>query len=125
MGLAAVFAGITMLLVVLAFAYRQLLLLFVALPFGATTYFMYAHVSGRLEERFRRTPARADAGLGLRATADSLGLDFVSLGTQPVAVLANPDRTEKPGVDSFRDALAASDDVFDALAGVERSQTSR
>ncbi len=64
MGLAAVFAGITMLLVVLAFAYRQLLLLFVALPFGATTYFMYAHVSGRLEERFRRTRVRADAGRG-------------------------------------------------------------
>jgi len=64
MGLAAVFAGITMLLVVLAFAYRQLLLLFVALPFGATTYFMYAHVSGRLKERFRRTRVRADAGRG-------------------------------------------------------------
>ncbi|MGB9956003.1 J domain-containing protein [Haloferax prahovense] len=64
MGLAAVFAGITMLLVVLAFAYRQLLLLFVAVPFGATTYFMYAHVSGRLEERFRRTRVRADAGRG-------------------------------------------------------------
>ncbi|NLV04187.1 DnaJ domain-containing protein [Haloferax volcanii] len=62
MGLAAVFAGITMLLVVLAFAYRQLLLLFVAVPFGATTYFMYAHVSGRLHERFRRTRVRADAG---------------------------------------------------------------
>ncbi|GGC47099.1 molybdopterin biosynthesis protein [Haloferax sulfurifontis] len=68
---------------------------------------------------------RADAGLGLRATADSLGLDFVSLGTQPVAVLANPDRAEKPGVDSFRDALAASDDVFAALAGVERGQAPR
>ncbi|KAB1193701.1 DnaJ domain-containing protein [Haloferax sp. MBLA0076] len=62
MGLAAVFAGITMLLVVLAFAYRQLLILFVAVPFGATTYFMYSHVSGRLEERFRRTRARASTG---------------------------------------------------------------
>ncbi|ELZ94013.1 chaperone protein dnaJ [Haloferax mucosum ATCC BAA-1512] len=62
MGLAAVFAGITMLLVVLAFASQQLLLLFVAVPFGATTYFMYSDVSGRFEARFRRRGVRANSG---------------------------------------------------------------
>ncbi|ELZ99136.1 chaperone protein dnaJ [Haloferax mediterranei ATCC 33500] len=72
MGLAAVFAGITMLLVVLAFAYRQLLLLFVAVPFGATTYFMYSDVSGRFEERFRR-----------RVQADAGGVGFQSGGGGP------------------------------------------
>jgi hypothetical protein len=39
LGLASVFAGITVVLVVLAFV-RQLFLLFLALPFAATTYVM-------------------------------------------------------------------------------------
>ncbi|WP_396612052.1 DnaJ domain-containing protein [Haloferax sp. S1W] len=67
MGLAAVFAGLTMLLVVLAFVYQPVLL-FVALPFGATTYFMYSHASGRFKERFRGRRVRADAaGFGFRS----------------------------------------------------------
>ncbi|MFU8869456.1 molybdopterin biosynthesis protein [Natronococcus sp.] len=62
--------------------------------------------------RAHESPARkviadeADAGLGLRETADRLELGFVSLGTQPVRVLANPDRLEKPGVGELEDALA-------------------
>ncbi|NGM68035.1 molybdopterin biosynthesis protein [Natronolimnobius sp. AArcel1] len=54
--------------------------------------------------RAHESPARrviagdADAGLGLRETADRLDLGFVSLGTQPVRMLANPDRVKKPGV---------------------------
>jgi putative molybdopterin biosynthesis protein len=40
----------------------------------------------------------ADAGLGLRATAERLGLPFRSLGEQTVRVLAAPGRAEKPGV---------------------------
>jgi len=50
------------------------------------------------------SPARAvargnaDVGLGLRATAEKLGLEFVSLGTEPVRVRANPDRVGKAGV---------------------------
>ncbi|MDG5818366.1 molybdopterin biosynthesis protein [Natronococcus sp. A-GB7] len=64
--------------------------------------------------RAHESPARkviadeADAGLGLRETADRLDLGFVSLGTQPVRVLANPDRLEKPGVGELENAL---DDV--------------
>ncbi|ELZ82379.1 DnaJ domain-containing protein [Haloferax elongans ATCC BAA-1513] len=69
LGLAAVFAGLTMLLVVLAFVYQPVLLL-VALPFGATTYFMYSHASGRLKERYRGKRVRADAaGFGFRSAS--------------------------------------------------------
>ncbi|XVH32373.1 molybdopterin biosynthesis protein [Haloferacaceae archaeon DSL9] len=40
----------------------------------------------------------ADVGLGLRSTAESLGVAFVSLGTQRVRVLAHPGRAEKESV---------------------------
>ncbi|WP_410766920.1 J domain-containing protein [Haloferax sp. DFSO60] len=72
LGLAAVFAGLTMLLVVLAFVYQPFLLA-LALPFGATTYFMYSSVSGRLEEQFRRQRANADefGGFGARRQRES------------------------------------------------------
>ncbi|RZV11400.1 molybdopterin molybdochelatase [Natrinema hispanicum] len=62
--------------------------------------------------RAHESPARkviagdADAGLGLRETADRLDLGFVPLGEQPVCVLANPDRTEKDGVRELEEALA-------------------
>ncbi|AGB30386.1 molybdenum cofactor synthesis domain protein [Natrinema pellirubrum DSM 15624] len=67
--------------------------------------------------RAHESPARkviagdADAGLGLRETADRLDLGFVPLGEQPVCVLANPDRTEKEGV---RELEAALSDVSSA-----------
>jgi molybdenum cofactor synthesis domain-containing protein len=47
----------------------------------------------------------ADAALGLRKTAARLDLEFVSLGHQPVRVLANPDRLEKAGVRELEAAL--------------------
>ncbi|QLK27606.1 molybdopterin biosynthesis protein [Natrinema zhouii] len=62
--------------------------------------------------RAHESPARkviagdADAGLGLRETADRLDLGFVSLGQQPVRVLANPDRTAKDGVRELEAALS-------------------
>ncbi|ELY76877.1 molybdopterin biosynthesis protein [Natrinema pallidum] len=62
--------------------------------------------------RAHESPARkviagdADAGLGLRETADRLDLGFVSLGEQPVRVLANPDRTGKEGVRELETVLA-------------------
>ncbi|WP_226039442.1 molybdopterin biosynthesis protein [Natrinema sp. DC36] len=62
--------------------------------------------------RAHESPARkviagdADAGLGLRETADRLDLGFVPLGEQPVRVLANPDRTEKEGVRELERVLA-------------------
>lgn len=73
LGLAAVFAGLTVLLVILSFT-QQLFLLVIAVPFAATTYFMWYQASGRLEERTRtrrvrsgtrfRGPRGAQAGPG-------------------------------------------------------------
>lgn len=57
MGLAAVFAGMSTLLTILAFTHTPFLLV-VALPFGATTYFLWYHASGRLAERVRRRRMR-------------------------------------------------------------------
>ncbi|MFC7096738.1 molybdopterin biosynthesis protein [Halobaculum marinum] len=76
--------------------------------------------------RAHESPARrvlagdADAGLGLRATAERLGTGFVSLGTQRVRVYANPARADKPGVQALGEAVADGDDVFASLAGYER-----
>ncbi|MFB6089488.1 MAG: molybdopterin biosynthesis protein [Halobellus sp.] len=72
------------------------------------------------------SPARAvargeaDAGLGLRATAEKLGLHFVPLGTESVRVRANPDRVEKPGVRELEQLLAETD-VLESLRGYERA----
>ncbi len=75
--------------------------------------------------RAHESPARrvaagdADAGLGLRATAERLGLEFVGVGVETVRVVAASDRTGKAGVEDLADALAATD-AFDALAGFSR-----
>ncbi|MBX0322222.1 molybdopterin biosynthesis protein [Halomicroarcula sp. F13] len=64
-----------------------------------------------LTTKAHESPARkvaagqADAGLGLRSTAEKLGLDYVSLGAQQVRVLANADRTEKESVLAFERAI--------------------
>ncbi|SER22614.1 molybdopterin biosynthesis protein [Natrinema salaciae] len=74
--------------------------------------------------RAHESPARkviagdADAGLGLRETADRLDLGFVSLGEQPVRVLANADRTAKEGV---RELEAALSDASTAERAPDRS----
>ncbi len=60
---------------------------------------------------------RADVGLGLRATAASLGLGFVPLGEERVGVRANPDRTGKPGVEALAAALDDLDGVLEGLVG--------
>ena len=59
-GIAAVFAGTTVLLTVLAFVYQPFLLL-LAVPFGIATYLLWYHASGRLRDRLRRT---VEAGPG-------------------------------------------------------------
>ncbi|WP_265108790.1 molybdopterin biosynthesis protein [Halosolutus halophilus] len=65
--------------------------------------------------RAHESPARkviagdADAGLGLRTTADRLDLGFVPIDDQPVRVLANPDRREKAGVRNLARALESAD----------------
>jgi putative molybdopterin biosynthesis protein len=52
---------------------------------------------------------RADAGLGLRSTAEALDLGFVSLGRERVAIRAAPDRVDKPAVRELAAALDAVD----------------
>ena len=60
----------------------------------------------------------ADAGLGLRATAEKLNLGFVSLGEERVRVLANPERTEKAGIGELERALASElVELLDGLPG--------
>jgi putative molybdopterin biosynthesis protein len=72
-----------------------------------------------LAARAHESPARkvlaggADAGLGLRATAEKLDLGFVSLGAQSVRVRAAPGRVDKPGV---RTLAAETDRVGEILA---------
>jgi putative molybdopterin biosynthesis protein len=61
----------------------------------------------------------ADAALGLRATAARLDLDFVSLGSQPVRVLAVPDRLDKPAFGALRTALDDLDVLCADLPGYE------
>ncbi len=71
--------------------------------------------------RAHESPARkvidgeADAGLGLRETAERLDLGFVPLGEQEVQVLVDPDRREKPGVRELEEVLERNEDV-DAVA---------
>ncbi|WP_224268223.1 J domain-containing protein [Haloprofundus salinisoli] len=72
MGLAAVFAGITVLLAVLGLSY-SLFLLVLAIPFGATTYFMWYQASGRLAEQARsRRVRREPAGFGAGARRENV-----------------------------------------------------
>jgi len=79
-----------------------------------------------LAVRAHESPARkvlagdADAGLGLRASADALGLSFVSCGTERVAVVADPDRADKPGVERLAEAIEDADPTLDSLAGYRR-----
>jgi molybdate-binding protein len=60
----------------------------------------------------------ADAGLGLRATATKLDLGFVALGTQPVRVLANPERQEKDSVTELAETLADLGSLAEGLVGI-------
>lgn len=61
LGVAAVFAGITVVMTVLALS-RSLFLLFVALPFGLASYFMWYQASGRVRIGRARGTRRVDPG---------------------------------------------------------------
>ena len=78
----------------------------------------YETTVGGVESPARRVADdRAAVGLGLRATADRHDLGFVSIGTQSVRLLGNPDREEKPPIDAVRDALETLPTVCSSLAG--------
>ncbi|MFD1527078.1 substrate-binding domain-containing protein, partial [Halolamina salina] len=62
---------------------------------------------------------KADAGLGLRATAEKLGLGFVPVDSQTVRVRANPERVEKQGVRDLEAVLSGVDEVLAELPGFE------
>lgn len=78
-----------------------------------------------LRTNAHESPARtvlagdADAGLGLRATAASLDLEFVSLGTETVQVLVNPDRRKKAGVKQLETVLNEIDSRIESLPGFD------
>jgi hypothetical protein len=100
LGLAAVFAGVTVVLVVLAFV-RQLFLLFLALPFAATTYIMWNHATGRLEARTRRRARQAGrgerrgpGGFGATARGATTGPGGAGRRTATAAADAGPSRRE-------------------------------
>ncbi|SNR37448.1 J domain-containing protein [Halorubrum vacuolatum] len=57
-GMAAAFVGLTSLLVVAGIVVNPLLLA-IAVPFGAVTYFLWYHASGRLHAKARREAATA------------------------------------------------------------------
>jgi molybdenum cofactor synthesis domain-containing protein len=77
-------------------------------------------VTAAAAESPARSVAAGDAavGLGLETTAATLDLGFVPLGTQVVRVLANPDRTGKPGVEQLRATLADISTLAASLPGV-------
>ncbi|SEH12325.1 putative molybdopterin biosynthesis protein [Natronorubrum sediminis] len=67
--------------------------------------------------RAHESPARkviggdADAGLGLRETADRLDLAFVPVDSEPVRVLANPDRVDTESVRELEAALESDSEI--------------
>ncbi|WP_135824110.1 molybdopterin biosynthesis protein [Halorussus ruber] len=88
---------------------------------GSSRHDLVESIDGfELAAKAHESPARkvasgqADAGVGLRATAEKLGLDFVAVGAETVRVLANPDREGKSGVRELRQVL---DEELDALLG--------
>ena len=78
-----------------------------------------------LAVRAHESPARnvlagkADAGVGLRATADALGMGFVACGEEAVRVFANETRREKPGVERLEEELTTVDLVARDLSGYD------
>ncbi|WP_458205567.1 molybdopterin biosynthesis protein [Haladaptatus sp. NG-SE-30] len=93
---------------------------------GTTRHELVESISGfELAAKAHESPARkvaggeADAGLGLRSTAEKLGLGFVSLGDERVRVLANPERKDKAGVEELAAVLDSElVGVLENLAGV-------
>ncbi|WP_363466949.1 molybdopterin biosynthesis protein [Halogeometricum borinquense] len=94
---------------------------------GTSKHELTARIDGfELTTKATESPARAvlrgkaDAGLGLHATANELDMGFIRVGDESVRVHANPDRTEKPSVEAITALLSDADDVFDELPGYNR-----
>jgi len=112
LGLASAFAGITVVLVVLAFV-RQLFLLFLALPFGLTAYLMWHHATGRLAARARRR-TRANGAAGSRRAPGGFGATAGARGTRDrrSGRTAQGGRTGGTGA---RDAAPTRREAYEAL----------
>lgn len=87
-GLGAVFAGLTVFTTVLGFVYSPVALA-LAVPFGAVTYFLWYHVSGRLRKRVYRQTRTA----GSRRTDRTTRTDR----TRRTDQTTRTDRTETGG----------------------------
>ncbi|MFC6726374.1 hypothetical protein ACFQE1_18800 [Halobium palmae] len=61
LGLASVFAGLTVMLIMVSVVYSPFFVL-LALPFGATAYFLWFHATGRLRDRMRERAANGADG---------------------------------------------------------------
>jgi putative molybdopterin biosynthesis protein len=73
-----------------------------------------------VESPARRVEAgRADAGVGLRSTAERLDLGFVGLGRERFAVIASEDRMQKAGVAALEDALASIETIAEDVPGAD------
>lgn len=67
LGMAAVFAGCTVVLTVTALAYREPLVLIVAAPFAISTYLFWFQATGGLAARARRRAVRGQSSVGATA----------------------------------------------------------
>ncbi len=93
---------------------------------GTTRHDLVESISGfDLTVKAHESPARkvaagaADAGVGLRSTAETLGLGFVPLGEEQVRILVNPNREEKQGVEELAAVLDSTlVGVLEGLPGV-------
>jgi putative molybdopterin biosynthesis protein len=84
-----------------------------------------------LAVRAHESPARkvlagdADAGVGLRASAEKLEMGFVPLGDQRVRVHGNPDRVDKAGVTELAAVLDGVGDIAAELPGYRSANEER
>lgn len=123
--LAGVFAGLTMLLVVAALA-RQPFLLVLALPFGATTYFLWYHATGRLAARTRRR-VRAEARWRESAATGGAGpkADWVPPGGRTRGRRGRTSGTREPQSSSTRLSRAEAYRTLDLEPGASRAAVRR
>ncbi|WP_266078328.1 J domain-containing protein [Haladaptatus caseinilyticus] len=72
LGVAAVFAGITVSLSILGFVYNLFLVVF-AIPFAITTAILWYHATGRLQKKVERDAVYGDPTRGFGPNSDGVG----------------------------------------------------